>query len=60
METEEFKVGDVVTLRSEGCRMTVEKVEENEVSCVWFEVSTLHYQSFDKKVIKKVIKKLTK
>lgn len=32
-----FKVGDVVRLKSGGSRMTIEKVDGDDVLCVWFE-----------------------
>jgi uncharacterized protein YodC (DUF2158 family) len=35
MEASMFKLGDVVSLRSGGARMTVEAVEGDEVHCVW-------------------------
>jgi len=34
---ETFQVGDVVQLKSGGVRMTVEEIDGNDVTCVWFE-----------------------
>lgn len=35
--SEELKVGDVVQLQSGGERMTVEYIDDGDISCVWFE-----------------------
>lgn len=35
--TEDFNVGDVVWLKSGGPKMTVTEIDEDEVTCVWFE-----------------------
>jgi uncharacterized protein YodC (DUF2158 family) len=32
----EFKVGDVVKLKSGGPEMTVSEVDDDEIECVWF------------------------
>ena len=34
---ETFAVGDVVQLKSGGASMTVERVDGDDMSCVWFE-----------------------
>ena len=31
-----FKIGDVVQLKSGGPQMTVMKIEDSEVTCLWF------------------------
>lgn len=37
MENERIKVGDVVSIKSGGSRMTVEKITGDSVECAWFE-----------------------
>ncbi len=41
-----FKVGDVVRLKSGGSRMTIEKVDGDYVSCVWFEGAKMERATF--------------
>lgn len=41
-----FKVGDVVQLNSGGSAMTVEEIEGNYVSCVWFEKQKVERATF--------------
>ena len=43
---EEFVVGDVVQLKSGGSWMTIEKLNRDGVSCVWFEGENLNRDSF--------------
>jgi uncharacterized protein YodC (DUF2158 family) len=45
METE-FRVGDVVTLRSGGTRMTIEHIDGDQVACTWFEGKKLERATF--------------
>ena len=32
-----FSVGDVVVLKSDGPKMTIEKIDSDQCHCVWFE-----------------------
>ena len=45
---EEFKIGDVVKLKSGGPNMTVEVIGEQGVYCAWFDKSEKkeHFQLF--------------
>ncbi len=43
----EFKIGDVVQLKSGGPRMTVEVIDEGLVDCVWFEKNQAHRNAFN-------------
>ncbi len=36
-ETSKIEVGDVVQLNSGGPKMTVDTMDKNKVSCVWFD-----------------------
>ena len=45
METE-FRVGDVVQLRSGGARMTIEHIDGDQVACTWFESKKLERATF--------------
>lgn len=45
METE-FRVGDVVQLRSGGTRMTIEHLDGDQVACTWFEGKKLERAMF--------------
>jgi uncharacterized protein YodC (DUF2158 family) len=36
MANEQWKIGDIVNLKSGGPRMTVENCESNTCHCVWF------------------------
>jgi uncharacterized protein YodC (DUF2158 family) len=44
--SEAFSVGDVVQLKSGGESMTVEGVDGDDISCVWFEGKKIHRQEF--------------
>lgn len=47
MESPKFKVGDVVTLRSDkNTKMTVSAVSNNICTCLWFDV-VIQIQSFN-------------
>lgn len=48
-ELPEFKVGDLVTLKSGGPSMTVngEKRDDDLVTCQWFDGRELHTDAFD-------------
>jgi uncharacterized protein YodC (DUF2158 family) len=48
-----FQVGDVVTLKSGGVRMTVEKIEEDGVSCIWQEANKTQRETFAAAVLEK-------
>ncbi|MCE5320104.1 MAG: DUF2158 domain-containing protein [Bacteroidales bacterium] len=51
----EIKVGDRVMLKSGGPVMTVNEINGNDVSCQWFEGSTIKGATFIKEVLKKYI-----
>jgi uncharacterized protein YodC (DUF2158 family) len=52
--SEQFKVGDVVQLKSGSNSMTVEEIDdEGEVSCVWFEGKQPQRGSFPAATLKK-------
>ncbi|WP_353176170.1 DUF2158 domain-containing protein [Salinisphaera sp. T5B8] len=51
--SESFKAGDVVQLKSGGVPMTVEEVEGENISCVWFEGKKSHRQTFVSATLKK-------
>jgi uncharacterized protein YodC (DUF2158 family) len=57
MAENEFNVGDVVTLKTGGPRMTVEGIgsalDEKAVNCVWFDGSKRVRESFDAVVLEK-------
>lgn len=42
----EFRIGDVVQLRSGGTRMTIEHIDGDQVACTWFEGKTLERATF--------------
>lgn len=48
-----FTVGDVVQLKSGGVSMTVEKVDGDEISCVWFEGKKVQKSTFASGALKK-------
>lgn len=48
----QFKVGDVVILKSGGPRMTVNNVSENGIECIWIEGS-YHRATFNSEVLEK-------
>ena len=52
---ETFEVGDVVTLRSGGTRMTVEQIDGERVSCTWFEGKKLERSTFTAGALKKYV-----
>jgi uncharacterized protein YodC (DUF2158 family) len=47
-----FNVGDLVQLKSGGPKMTVEKLEGSEVSCVWFDGTNPKYGIFPVNTLK--------
>lgn len=49
----DFKVGDVVQLKSGGPRMTIEAVSENLVDCVWFEKNKIDRNAFNPTLLSK-------
>lgn len=51
---ERFELGDVVTLKSGGQRMTVEEVDGDDISCVWFDGATKKIDQFTPITLKKV------
>lgn len=50
---EEFVVGDVVQLKSGGESMTIEEIDRDEISCVWFEGKNVKRDSFAAATLKK-------
>ena len=56
METE-FRVGDVVQLRSGGTRMTIEHINDDQVACTWFEGKKLDRATFVAGVLIKYVPK---
>ena len=42
----DFKLGDVVQLKSGGPSMTVEAISGNDVVCIWFDKMKAHRKSF--------------
>lgn len=53
---ETFAVGDVVKLKSGGEPMTVEQVEGDDVSCVWFEGKRVQRETFTAGTLKKYVR----
>lgn len=49
-----LKVGDVVRLISGGTSMTIEKIDGDDVSCIWFEGSKVMRATFLYKTLKAV------
>lgn len=54
--SESFSVGDVVQLKSGGQTMTVEEVDGNDISCVWFESTTPKRQQFVAGTLKQYVR----
>ena len=53
---EEFKIGQVVQLRSGGPKMTIHSlVSDGDVVCQWFEGNEVHERNFPDEVLKKVV-----
>lgn len=46
-----FQIGDTVMVRSGGPRMTVERIDGDQVYCVWFEKTKAHRGSFSSGVL---------
>ncbi|WP_129781032.1 YodC family protein [Peristeroidobacter soli] len=53
--SESFAIGDVVQLKSGGQPMTVEEVDDNDISCVWFEAMAPKGQTFVAGTLKKYL-----
>lgn len=53
---ETFAVGDVVQLKSGGTSMTVEKVDGDDVSCVWSEGKKIQKATFASGTLKKYVR----
>ena len=51
--SEQFEVGDVVQLKSGSEKMTVEEIDDGEVSCVWFVGNLPQRASFPSTTLKK-------
>ena len=54
--SETFAVGDVVRLNSGGESMTIEEVNGDDISCVWFEGKKLQRQTFGAGTIRKYLR----
>lgn len=54
METD-FRVGDVVQLRSGGTRMTIEHIDGDQIACTWFEGKALERAMFVAGALKKYV-----
>jgi len=55
MANDEFKVGDVVKLKSGGLKMTIESIDGNVVNCQWFDKdNALKYGYFNMDTLVKV------
>jgi uncharacterized protein YodC (DUF2158 family) len=54
METEQFKVGDTVQLKSGGPIMTIHYQDSTDWYCVWFKENQLIGNSFDPNALKKI------
>lgn len=51
---EEFKLGDVVQLKSGGPEMTIYRIDGSDIACTWFVKQEPKYNSFPKEVLEKV------
>ena len=51
----EFVKGDVVELKSGGLRMTVEKIDGDEIHCVWSEGRQVRRETFNVAVLQKYV-----
>tara|TARA_R110002167_G_scaffold37711_1_gene118236 strand:- start:476 stop:712 length:237 start_codon:yes stop_codon:yes gene_type:complete len=50
----DFEVGDVVCLKSGGADMTVEKIRDGEVDCVWLDSARrMKQRAFDVRLLEK-------
>jgi uncharacterized protein YodC (DUF2158 family) len=54
---ETFAVGDVVQLKSGGASMTVEKVDGDDISCVWSEGKKVQKATFSSGALKKYVRR---
>jgi len=54
--SEDFVVGDVVRLKSGGESMTIEEIDGDDISCVWFEKKNLQRQTFGSATLKKYVR----
>ncbi len=50
---EEFKVGDVVRLKSGGPLMTIESIKDEDLNCIWFVNNEVRSNYFSKLIIEK-------
>lgn len=46
--SEDIKVGDVVQLKSDGPKMTIDGEHQGQLHCIWFELATRHEGYFRK------------
>lgn len=53
---EDLVVGEVVKLKSGGEAMTVEKIDGDDVHCVWFEGKRTQRERFSAGVLKKYVR----
>ena len=54
---EEFKVDDVVRLKSGSPEMTIANIKEDDIGCTWFQDNIFKSYIFDKKMLIKVEEK---
>ncbi len=54
---EEFKVGDVVQLKSGSPEMTIANIKGDDIGCTWFQENIFKSYIFDKKMLIKVEEK---
>jgi len=53
---EGFAVGDVVQLKSGGEAMTIEEMDGDDISCVWFEGKRIQRATFVAATLKKYVR----
>ena len=51
-----FVVGDVVQLKSGGEAMTIEEIDDDDISCVWFEGKRVQRATFVAATLKKYVR----
>lgn len=56
MTDETYEIGDVVQLKSGGEAMTIEELDEEYASCVWFEGKHVQRATFVTKTLKKYVR----
>jgi uncharacterized protein YodC (DUF2158 family) len=56
MMEDTFVVGDVVQLKSGGEAMTIEEIDDDDISCVWFEGKRVERATFVAATLKKYVR----